>query len=268
MRKTGLISIAMILTIMITGLRADPRRWTWSHGAIIRGDSTQKKIALVFTGGDFYDGAEHIWRFLKIEQEGMLASFFFTGDFYRNPATQKIIRKLVQDGHYMGAHSDKHLLYCDWKKRDSLLVTREQFVADLEANYTEMKRFGITREQTPFFMPPYEWYNQTIARWTKEMGLTLINFTPGTLSNADYTFPDLDNYKNNRQIIESILRYAENKKNGLNGFILLLHVGATPLRPEKVYYELDIIVENLKVMGYQFVRIDQLLAPAVPGKSK
>ena len=29
------------------------------------------------------------------------------------------------------------------------------------------------------FLPPYEWYNQTISNWAKELGLTLINYTPG-----------------------------------------------------------------------------------------
>ena len=42
------------------------------------------------------------------------ASFFFTGRFYRNPAFKKIVRQLKQGGHYLGPHSNEHLLYCDW----------------------------------------------------------------------------------------------------------------------------------------------------------
>ncbi len=35
------------------------------------------------------------------------------------------------------------------------------------------------------------WYNAQISAWTAERGLTLVNFTPGTRSNADYTTPDM-----------------------------------------------------------------------------
>jgi len=37
----------------------------------------------------------------------------------------------------LGPHSDQHLLYCDWDKRDSLLVTREDFRIDLQLNMAE-----------------------------------------------------------------------------------------------------------------------------------
>ena len=30
------------------------------HGGIVRGDSTKKALSIVFTGGDFADGGEHI----------------------------------------------------------------------------------------------------------------------------------------------------------------------------------------------------------------
>ena len=60
------------------------------------------------------------------------ASFFLTGDFCRNKSNREIIEKLKTDGHYIGPHSDKHLLYCSWEKRDSLLVTKKEFLSDLE----------------------------------------------------------------------------------------------------------------------------------------
>ncbi len=64
----------------------------------------------------------------------------------------------------MGAHSDKHLLYCDWNKRDSLLVSKEQFTSDLLQNYTAMSAFGIRRKEAPFFLPPYEWVQRQYCR--------------------------------------------------------------------------------------------------------
>ena len=102
---------------------------------------TKKNIALVFTGDEFADGGEFIAKTLK--QEKVKASFFFTGRFYRNDLFAKTIQQLKKEGHYLGAHSDKHLLYCDWNKRDSLLVTKREFSTDLLDNYASMAAHGI-----------------------------------------------------------------------------------------------------------------------------
>ncbi|WP_370589901.1 polysaccharide deacetylase family protein [Rufibacter sp. LB8] len=213
----------------------------------------------MFTGHEFADGAEVILKTLKKHQAK--AAFFLTGDFYRNPAFRKTIKQLKKAGHYLGAHSDKHVLYADWVKRDSLLVTHTQFIKDLQDNYTEMARFGIKKEQAPFYLPPYEWYNQQISDWTKAQGLQLINYTPGTLSHADYTYPSLGKqYRTSEVIYHSILEYEHKDKNGLNGFLLLLHIGTEPARPDKFHHKLDQLMLELKAKGYQFVSLPNLLS--------
>src|SRR5258706_6132736 len=88
------------------------KNFSYSHGAITRGDSTQKRIALVFTGHEFAEGGSFIAN--ALQKEKIKASFFFTGDFYRNDHFKKMIRELKLNGNYLGPHSDKHLLYCDW----------------------------------------------------------------------------------------------------------------------------------------------------------
>ncbi len=150
-------------------------------------------------------------------------------------------------------------MYCDWTKRDSLLVTNQQFKSDLEKNYDELKRFGISKSSAHFFLPPYEWYNDSIATWTKKMGLQLVNYTPGTLSHADYTTPDEKNYRNSEVIYQSILDYEKKYSSGLNGFVLLMHIGTDAKRADKFYYHLPQLLQWLKEQGYQPVRIDELL---------
>ncbi|HEX6180269.1 MAG TPA: polysaccharide deacetylase family protein [Chitinophagaceae bacterium] len=228
-----------------------------SHGAIIRGDSTKKSIAIVFTGDEFGEGGESILK--TLQQHKAKASFFLTGRFYRNPAFKNIIQQLKKDGHYLGAHSNEHLLYCDWTKRDSLLVTHEQFDHDLLQNYAEMKKFGITRTSAPYFLPPYEWYNDTIAAWTQQLQLQLINFTPGTLSHADYTTPSMKNYRDSEVIMRSISDYEQKHTNGLNGFILLMHMGAGPERKDKFYDRLGELISWLRKEGYQITTLQKLL---------
>ena len=204
----------------------------------------------MFTGHEFAEGGETILKTLR--SQGVKASFFFTGTFYSN--FKNTIDRIKKEGHYLGAHSNEHLLYCDWRKRDSLLVTREQFTTDLLANYNKMKRFNINKRDAPFFLPPYEWYNDSIASWTRQSGLQLINYTPGTLSHADYTTPAMKNYRSSDVILSSI----KNRSN-LNGFILLMHIGAGPERTDKFYDRLDELLAWLKQEKYKVVPLRELL---------
>ncbi len=223
----------------------------FEYGGLIRGDTTTKTIFLTFTGGDYNEGTSYIRKVLR--QKKILAQFFFTGDFYRLKENQKVIARLRRDGHYLGPHSDKHLLYATWENRDSLLVSRQQFISDLLANYRAMQSFKIKMQESFLFMPPYEWYNQQISNWTTELGLLLINFTPGTRSNADYTTPDMGRkYLTSDRIFNLIMNNEEQDDSGLNGHILLLHVGTHPDRTDKFYYRLPELIDSLQEMGYQF----------------
>lgn len=241
------------LTYYLGYLSSQSSKNEFNEGGIVRGNKENKNISLVFTGHEFADGANKIMNVLK--KHKVEGSFFLTGDFYRKyPA---IARNLQKDGHYMAPHSDKHLLYTDWSKRDSTLVTRKVFENDLLDNYNAMKSAGLTIDLPKYFIPPYEWYNSEISNWAKASGVQIVNFTPGTGSNADYTTPDMTNYRSSEELYNNILSYE--KENGLNGFQLLIHIGTDPKRTDKLYNKLDSLIKELKKRGYTFVRIDNLL---------
>ncbi len=224
---------------------------TMDEGGIVRCDSLRKKVYLAFTGHEFAGEGRTILGALA--NHGIRASFFFTGDFYRNPAFAPLIRRIRKEGHYLGAHSDRHLLYAPWERRDSLLVGKEEFFADLRANYAAMKNFGITPGDAGYFLPPYEWYNETVAGWTRAAGLTLVNFTPGTYSNADYTTPAMGKgYRGSAEIYSHILDVETRSPHGLNGYILLMHIGTDPARNDKFARKLDALVAELQRRGYGF----------------
>lgn len=248
--------LPVFFLIIACGDKVSNTHLIYSHGAVMRTDTTEKRIHLVFTGDEFADGGEILRETLG--KHDVKGSFFLTGNFYRNPDFGPIIRGLHEDGHYLGAHSDRHLLYATWEDRDSLLVTRDEFLKDLLDNYKEMERFGVRKGDAPYYIPPYEWYNEEIARWTQETGFILVNFTPGTYSNADWTIPEPGRqYVSSDSIYARILRYEE--KNGLNGFILLTHIGAHPDRPDPFYDYMDDLITVLKERGYRFTLLDEAI---------
>ena len=233
------------------------KAFTVVRGGIIRGDTSRKEMSLVFTGDEFAEGGTIIADALK--KHGIKASFFFTGRFYRTRANHALINRLRGDGHYLGPHSDEHLLYADWNDRSKTLVTRDEFEKDLIGNYSVMRPFGIARRDAPFFLPPFEWYNDEIAAWTSSLGSRLINFTPGTRSNADYTGESDKNFVASDAILKSIYDNEAKDPNGLNGFILLTHIGAGPKRTDKFHVKIDELLGWLTSKGYRPVRVDELL---------
>ena len=143
------------------------------------------------------------------------------------------------------------------QKIKKLLVSREEFKSDLIANYAELEKYGIQKADAPYFLPPYEWNNEIITQWADQMDIALINYTPGTLSHADYTTPDMKNYKSTEDILESVLSF-EGKK-GLNGFMLLSHIGTESSRTDKFYSRLDELILTLKNKGYKFESLNKVL---------
>ena len=260
MRLLGLLVLGTVLGACVPPAPGEASsRFTYVEGGIVRGDTTRRELALVFTGHEFADGGDHIRAVLA--EKRIPASFFFTGDFYRNPAFASLIAGLKADGHYLGAHSDKHLLYCAWESRDRLLVTRDSFDFDLENNYQELPAQVDAWKEARYFLPPYEWYNRQISSWAKAWGVTVVNFTPGTRSTADYTTPNMGpRYQSSEVIFESILAREQSDPNGLNGFLLLLHIGTDPARTDKFYHRLGALVDTLQSRGYRFERVDRLLA--------
>ena len=228
-----------------SGMEADKNIYV--NDGIVRTNPEKKQITLVFTADDKADGAETIIR--TLEKEGIQGAFFFTGKFYE--LYPEIIKTLVDKGHYVGGHSYGHLLYMPWENPDSLLVTREEFETDMMKNYELMRKSGIEYKDAPFFIPPYEYYNKEISAWAKSMGIQVVNFTPGTGSNADYTTPDMKNYRSSKAIYDKIMEVE--KKEGLNGHLMLIHFGTHDDRTDKFYNGyMEKMIKTLKRKGYTF----------------
>ncbi|PTX96593.1 polysaccharide deacetylase family protein [Opitutus sp. ER46] len=233
---------------------------TWREGAVVRGPTDAKRVALVFTGHSFAEGAPDI--LAALNRHHARASFFLTGVFLDNPAFAPLLQRLVHEGHYVGPHSDQHLLLCDWTPAKTRLVTREVFAADLTANRAKLAR--LSPAPTLWYLPPFEHYDAEIARWTEALGLRLINHTGGTRSAADYLADTAPNFISSAAIIRSILAREESDPHGLNGYLLLLHLGAGPERTDKMSAQLGALLDTLAARGYSFVRVDELLSPAQP----
>ncbi len=237
-----------------TGVRA-----TFDEGAIVRGDPTVHELALVFTGGEFGEGTEHILD--TLERAAVPAAFFVTGAFLAPPGRAELVRRMVKDGHYVGPHSDAHPLYCPFDDREHTLVTRAFFASDLEANIAALRALGsLAPGQPVWFIPPY----RVVQPRPGPMGArarrhdVLLHARQRLESRLD---------PRGRRTIRVVaadpgrhIAYEQRDPHGLNGFILLLHLGSG--RRDPMHSRLGALIDALHARGYRFVRVDELLARA------
>lgn len=228
----------------------------------MRGDTAARRLALVFTGGDYGEGTGHILD--ELRARGVHAAFFVTGSYLAQPALRPLVQRMVAEGHYVGPHSHGHLLYCAWEDRARTLVSRVEFEADLKQNVAELRALGVPLPELPapadrpvYFIPPYEWYNAEQSRWAASLGVALFNFTPGSGSNRDWIPEGQRGFVPSATIRADILAFEQREPRGLSGFLLLLHLGSQ--RQDKMHTQVGSLLDALAARGYELVRVDELL---------
>ena len=117
----------------------------------------------------------------------------------------------------------------------------------------------VERKAISHWIVPFEVYNQEISGWCEEYGCKIFNYTPGTLSNSDWMEDDNKNFVSTGRIFASILEAERKDEDGLNGYFLLMHVGAGPKRTDKGMGRFRELVAHLKAVGYKMVTTQDLL---------
>lgn len=219
-------------------------------GATVKINEDKKMIHLIFSADSTFEGAPIILDALK--KRGIKGSFFLTGNFFRLTEHKPMLDRIIKEGHYVGGHSNGHLLYADWDRNRTNLVSDDSLKKDLKLNYVELSKVGIKASKAPYILPPYEWYNAQNIKAIEEFGIIPINFTPGIETSSDYTTPDMRGYKGSKELIEQLYNFE--KQNTLNGTIILIHPGTEPSRTDKLYNHLGEIIDYLTSLGYNFER--------------
>ncbi|MCK9625128.1 MAG: glycoside hydrolase family 9 protein [Bacteroidales bacterium] len=225
-----------------------------TRGAIVRVNRSDKKIYLIFSADEAFQGGNHILDVLK--KYNIKGSFFLTGNCLRMEKYKALIKRIIAEGHYLGGHSDAHVLYADWGAERPTIMSADSIITDIKKNYAELEKYGIKENDAQWYLPPYEHYNKENVDLLNAFGVKVINYTPGTGTPADYTTPDMKNYRSSQVLIDGLYQFE--KKEGLGGSIILMHPGIEGTRTDKLYNRLDEIIKNLKRKGYSFSSFDEL----------
>lgn len=207
---------------------------------------------MIFSADDRLEGAPSILETLKDRE--VKGSFFLTGTCLRMAEHKEMVEQMIEDGHYVGGHSDRHILYIPWGEDiGNTVVSADSLINDFRQNMVELEKYGVDISTLPYYLPPSERYNRETVRLIESEGQITINFTSGLRTAADYTTPDMRNYISSQQLIDQLLEFEE--REGLNGAIVLIHPGTEPSRTDKLYLRLGEIIELLQERGYNFERL-------------
>ncbi|MCL1973830.1 MAG: polysaccharide deacetylase family protein [Bacteroidetes bacterium] len=237
------------------------------YGVVTQINPQEKSIYLIFTGhfstnddGFFenFDGAAPVLQTLA--EHDVKGSFFPTGNCFRVERYRQVMHDIIDQGHYLSGHSDRHLLLCSYEDRHISLVTFDSLARDITNMEQEIEKFGVTKEEYLWLVPPYEYYNQCSADALRTLGYKLANPTPGLVTSMDWMGPNHPQYHSAEQLINNI--WVFENEHTLNGAIILIHAMNYPDRTDedRPYTHLGEIIERLKSMGYGFMTFKDVIA--------
>jgi Predicted xylanase/chitin deacetylase len=236
------------------------------YGVVNYVNPDEKCVYLVFTAhfstndnGYFenFDGIEPVLNTLA--EKGVKGSFFPTGNCFREEKYKASIQRIIDEGHYLSAHSNHHLLLCSEEDRNLTLVSPDSLKADIAGMEAELEAFGLEKSQFCWMIPPYEYYNKETADGLKNLGYKLCNPTAGLETSLDWMGPDDAGYTSAATLLQNIWDFDE--ANTLNGTIILVHAMNYPCRTDedRLYTHLGEIIDTLRERGYSFGTFKELL---------
>ena len=225
--------------------------------SIERGNPASKNIALTFDGGS---DDNHTREILAILQEQQLkCTMFLTGKFMeRHP---ELLKEMVSQGHEIGNHTYHHphlTTYSDDHQQQLRPgITREFVQAQLFK--TDSVFYAITGSRLkPYWRAPFGEYNEQILTWAAEAGYLHIHWT-GSFDTHDWVTDETsDLYHTPDEVFEQVMKLENANPDGLNGVIVLMHLGSQRLE-NHIFEILPRLIQEVRAKGYTLSNISGLL---------
>ncbi|EMF84006.1 polysaccharide deacetylase [Leptospira weilii serovar Topaz str. LT2116] len=262
---------------------------------INRGDVRFKEIALTFdlgTGEDLKLIYEYLSRFpikitLFVSNENPALK---NGSFFSN-TNLHYLRKLSELGDRVvfGNHTWSHYniprsLYETSLRKRILLSYVSDEIPDANFLQQEMKMVeekfeSITGKQlTKYYRLPYGGFDPLVIQTFGKLGYThhifWSNNSVGSLDIPDFVYKKFiykkdprtgktrimpnPNYKTKAEALDFLYRWEEADKDGMNGAIILMHLGS-PRQSEKLIYILPDFIQEMLSKGYSFVTVPEII---------
>lgn len=229
---------------------------------LVRAPEGSREILLTFDGGSNANSTPAILDTLKAER--VRATFFLTGEYMQR--YPELVRRIASEGHVVGNHtfSHPHLTTFSFNGRHSTLSgVTEEFLRSQLARTNDLFKLIAGRAMDPYWRAPFGEINRQILRWGRDAGYTHVFWTP-YLDTMDWVpSPGEPMFRTPQQILAHILAQEAKRSGGVDGGIVLMHLGSErkeDLRADRILPDL---IARLRAKSYRFATVDEV--PGPPG---
>ena len=219
------------------------------------------EILLTFDGGSNANATPAILNILK--ERKVRATLFLTGEYMQR--YPDLVKRMAAEGHVIGNHTftHPHLTTISFNGRQSTLsgVTGE-FLRNQLGRTRELFKLITGRDMDPYWRAPFGEFNNQILKWAKDAGYTHVYWTPH-LDTMDWVSSPSDPlFKTPQQILAGLMA-REAKKGGVNGGIVLMHLGSERDNEMRADSILGQLIDDLRARSYHFATVEDV--PKPPG---
>ena len=119
---------------------------------------------------------------------------------------------------------------------------------------------------SPLWRSPYGEHNKVLCIWAQQAGYLHVGWREGqtwkqSLDSNDWV-PDEETagFHSPEEVYRKIMTLAEASPNGINGGIILMHLGNIRTKKDmQVYTCLGKLIDSLQNMGYRFVVVSEMM---------
>jgi len=221
---------------------------------LIRARRGGRQVLLTFDGGSSANATPAILDTLR--GAGIRATIFLTGEFIRR--YPELVRRMSEEGHVIGNHtlSHPHLTTYSFDGRHRTLTGVGREFLQGQLRQTGEAFFRVTGEELrPYWRAPFGEYNREILRWAAEVGYRHVYWSP-RLDTLDWVADRRSPlYRRPEQILGRILSQADREQDGIDGGIILMHLGTERPGEQSAHSILGSLISRLRERGYSFTDV-------------
>ena len=201
------------------------------YGAIYKKDPSEKVVYLTFDCGYEYGKTTRILDTLK--EKNVKAIFFCSGEFVSDPDNKDLLVRMVNEGHLIGNHTDKH-------PKDISMISDAEFIEQLTTVQKKIDDLLGYHYEIKYYRPPEGAVNERDLCLAQRLGYTTVLWS---FAYGDYTVT-------NQPDPAEALKNAESKL--YNGCVYLLHAVS-----ETNATILGDLIDYMRAQGYDIRRLDR-----------
>lgn len=233
--------------------------YTFNNGA-----TDKHVVSITFDGGSTDNNANEILDTLS--SRNVKTTIFLAGEFIRK--YPNVVKRIISDGHEIGNHTLNHKHSTTWasdKTQTSLPYVNQEFIASELFGAEKLLREKTGGSFAPLWRSPFGEFNPGICRMALSCGYVHVGWRQGhtwkqSLDSNDWIADqEMAGYKTPNEVLEKIMTIAETKPEGINGGIILMHLGSERDGPNQVYHILGKLIDSLRAEGYQIIPVTEMM---------